>query len=144
MALPDQIKWDAPTSRTSGISAATAATDAGTVGSEIDNETNLDQFCDIHLQWSYGTSPTANKTLLLYLLRKVDGTNYEDGDASTQPSRNLVLAVSPPADTSTHHAAVERVPIPPHPVKALLWNDGTGQTVTATVTIKTYNHEQVD
>tara|TARA_R100000808_G_C2082245_1_gene105669 strand:+ start:286 stop:720 length:435 start_codon:yes stop_codon:yes gene_type:complete len=144
MALPDQIKWETPTSRTSGISAETAANDAGLVGDEIDNETNLDKFCDIHLQYSFATSPTANKSLLLYLLRKVDGTNYEDGSASVQPLRNLVLAVSPPADTSTHHAVAERVPLPPHPIKALLWNDGTGQTVTATVTIKTYNHEQVE
>ena len=144
MTLPDSIAWQSPNNRTSGISSASVSNNAGYVGSGIDNSINKDQYADIEIEWSFAVAPTANKSLLTYLIHSIDGTNYEDGDASTQPSSPIVLAVSPPPDTSTHRRMVARVPIPPQAFKALVWNEGTGQTATVTVTIETYRDEIVD
>lgn len=144
MALPDSTSLKAGTSRTSGIASAGVQTTANYLGSVIDNATNLDEVADIQLAYSYGTNPTAAKTLSLHILYAFDGTNYEEGagDGSgtgdVDPMAHTLLgAVSPTADTSTHYKLFGGVPLLPYKFKLLVRNVDTGQTATVTVTINT-------
>src|SRR4051812_13004672 len=43
--------------------------------------------CDLELVVTFGTNPTANTGVSVWFLAVPDGTNYEDGDASTTPAR---------------------------------------------------------
>lgn len=149
MALPDFIGNVAGSSRTSGIAAASVATAANYLGSEIDNATNLDDIADIELAWSYTSAPTAAKTLSLHLLYALDGTNYEEGagDGSgtgdVDPlASTLITAVSPTADTSAHRRVLS-VPLLPYKFKLLVRNVDTAQTAAVTVLIKTRRSAQI-
>lgn len=55
------------------------------MGSEIDNATNKDRFANIQVGFTCSTAATANKTLEIYILYAIDGTNYEDGGTSVDP-----------------------------------------------------------
>lgn len=144
MALPDSTSLKAGTSRTSGIAAASVATTANYIGSEINNATNLDELADIELTYAYGTNPTAAKTLSLHILYAFDGTNYEEGAGDGSGTGDVdpmahtqIGAVSPAADTSTHRKLFGGVPLLPYKFKLLVRNVDTGQTATVTVTITT-------
>lgn len=84
--------------------------------------------CDVELVVTYGVAPTANTGCTLWLLGTQDGTNYEDGDASTTPAR-LPDAVFPLRAVTTAQRVIRRVWLPWGASKALLKNDGTGQAM---------------
>lgn len=138
MALPDTHKLTSATSRTTGISSAAVASGSETVGSVIDNSTNLDRYLDVEIVWSYTTAPTANKTVEIRMLYSLDGTNYED-------SWRVIGAVSPPANTATYRRlVVAGLMLEPLPFKLSVKNVDTGQTVTVTLSAKTYNEQTVE
>src|SRR4051812_19407209 len=43
--------------------------------------------CDVELVCTYGSAPTANTGVSVWLLSSQDGSNYEDGSASVTPAR---------------------------------------------------------
>ena len=140
MALPDTVQLEAATSRTSGFSSTTIADGANNSGSAIANQTNLDELLTAEFVWSYGSAPTASKTVKVHLLYSVDGTNYEEA-----ASHNLVGVFSPAADTSTHRVVVIRdEPLLPHAFKIHVENVDTGQTITLTVNAYTHNRAITD
>lgn len=97
-----------------------------TVGQTGDGYT----LCDLELVVTYGSAPTANTGVTVWLLGSQDGTNYEDGDASTTPAR-LPDAVFPLRAVTTAQRIIRRVSLPHGLMKALLLNDGTGQAMAA-------------
>lgn len=140
MALPDNIRHASASSRSTGISSQSIADGASYAGSEIDNATNKDTLMSVELAWSYGTAPTADKTVELHVLYAIDGTNYEDLSVHT-----LRSAVSPPADTSSYRRLLlDAVPIAPFKFKLAVKNTDTGQSITATVTAYTWQQELAD
>jgi hypothetical protein len=88
------------------------------------------QRCEAELVVTYGTAPTANTACVVWLLREIDGTNYEDGGSTVTPSRNPDL-VFPLRAVTTAQRIVVTGDLPPGSFVALLRNDGTGQAMAA-------------
>jgi hypothetical protein len=133
MALPDYTSLTTGTSRTTGFSSTVIASGSEITGSEIDNATNLDEILDCEIIWSYGTAPTANKTVELWALYSFDGTNY-----TTRADGGVLLrAFSPPADTATHRMPIMNVWLMPYKFKLHVRNVDTGQSITVTVNAQT-------
>lgn len=86
--------------------------------------------CDVELVVTYGTAPTANTGCSVWFLGSQDGTNYEDGDASTTPARAPDV-VFPLRAVTTAQRIIRRVWLPWGLMKVLLINDGTGQAMAA-------------
>jgi hypothetical protein len=86
------------------------------------------QRCEAELVLTYGTAPTANTACVVWLLREVDGTNYEDGSSTVTPGRNPDL-VFPLRAVTTAQRIVVVGDLPPGSFVALLRNDGTGQSM---------------
>lgn len=129
MALPDYFKVDSLNSLTSGISSQAIADGSSYTGSAIDNTTNRYPYLAVEAVWSYGTAPTANKTVEFHLLHALDSTNYED-----MSSKTLIGAISPDADTSTHRQVIRTaVPLVADSFKLAVKNVDTGQQITITV-----------
>jgi hypothetical protein len=82
----------------------------------IDNTSNLDLFDDLELTVTYGTNPTANAPVEIYLIPSTDGTNYAD---STHPGpqslRRLFLGAGhykrAATDPARHAAASRQVQV---------------------------------
>ena len=86
--------------------------------------------CDLELVVTYGTAPSANTGVSVWFLQSQDGTNYEDGDASTTPGKAPDI-VFPLRAVTTAQRIIRRVLLPEGLSKALLKNDGTGQALAA-------------
>lgn len=86
--------------------------------------------CDLELVVTYGTAPGAGTGVSVWLLTSQDGTNYEDGDASTTPSRPPDV-VFPLRAVTTAQRIIRRAFMPWGLCKALLKNDGTGVSMAA-------------
>lgn len=102
--------------------------------------------CDLELVVTFGTNPTAGTGIAVWFLQTQDGTNYEDGDASTTPARAPDAVIPVRASTSAQRIIVKHVDMPPGLFKALLKNDGTGQAFAAsgnTLKIRPYTREGV-
>ena len=139
MALPDYTSLVAGTSRDTGFSSTVIASGNETTGSEIDNATNLDEILDCELVWSYGTAPAANKTVEVWLLYSLDGTNY-----TTRADGGVLLrAFSPPNDTSTHRLPILGVWLMPFKFKLHVRNVDTGQSITVTINAQTRKATQL-
>lgn len=54
------------------------ANNAGALGAEYDNATNLYLFGLFELNVTFGSNPTAGNTVDLYIIPAPDGTNYDD------------------------------------------------------------------
>lgn len=135
MALPDVIKLQASSNRSTGVSTQAIADGASFTGSEIDNSTNRDTMADLEANYVYSTAPTAAKTVKIYQIYSLNGTNYEETDA-----KNLIASFSPPADTNSHRVMLRKgLPLSPHKFKYVAENTNTGQSITLTLTCRTYN-----
>lgn len=116
------------------LSSAVTITDSGYV------------LADVELVVTFGTNPTANTGISVWFLREVDGSTYEDGDASTTPARAPDLVLPVRATTSAQRIIVPNVLLPPGTFKALIKNDGTGQAFASsgnTLKLKCYTTQAV-
>jgi hypothetical protein len=95
-----------------------------TVGQTGDGYT----LCDVELVVTYGSAPTANTGVTLWMLATQDGTNYEDGDNSTTPAR-LPECVFPLRAVTSAQRIIRRIWLPWGKFKPLVKNDGTGQAM---------------
>jgi len=77
-----------------------------------------------------GGTPTANTAFDLWLLRRPDGTNYEDGSSSVTPTRGPDVWF-PIRAVSTAQRIVRVCELPPGLWTALVRNNGTGQALAA-------------
>ena len=62
-----------------------------TLGAEIDNSTNKYLLAEAEFLAGGTYTPTANGYIELWLLRAMDGTNYEDGSSSIVPARTGMM-----------------------------------------------------
>jgi len=86
------------------------------------------RLCEAELLVTFGTNPTANTSFCAWLLREIDGTNYEDGGTSVTPTRPPDLIFTVRAVT-TAQRLISVCDLPPGTFKVLLRNDGTGQSI---------------
>ena len=86
------------------------------------------RFVEGELCVTFGTNPTANTAFSVWLLRELDGTNYEDGGTSVTPTRPPDMIFTVRAVT-TAQRIVAVCDLPPGVPKALIRNDGTGQAI---------------
>lgn len=106
------------------------ANNSNALGSTITLSNTGFRFGELELLVTFGVAPTANTAITVWLLREVDGTNFEDGGASVTPTR-LPDAVFPLRAVTTAQRIIVPVDLPPGNFKALLRNDGTGQAMAA-------------
>lgn len=132
------VNWTVKTGRTTGIAAQAVAAGANYLGNSIDNASNKDRFCDISISSTFGTAPTADKTIELYVLYSDDGTSYELGDASTDPKKTPVAVQSVAAIQSEQIAVFAGLQLAPRPFKILVKSEAD-QSDTITVLCETYN-----
>jgi len=127
MALPDYLKIGSLVSTPTGISSQ-QINDGATYTSttEIDNTTARYSYMAVEVIWQYATAPTANKSVEVYLLRSLDGTNYEE-----VAPQALVAAFSPPADTTAHRRVLlTALPLVAAKYKFAVKNVDTAQEIT--------------
>jgi hypothetical protein len=86
------------------------------------------RFVEGELLITFGTNPTANTSFCVWLLREVDGTNYEDGGTSVTPTRPPDLIFTVRAVT-TAQRIIAVCDLPPGAPKVLIRNDGTSQAI---------------
>jgi hypothetical protein len=127
----------------------TLANNGTALGSAFDNTVGQTgdgyTLCDLELVVTFGTAPTINTGVSLWFLESQDGTNYEDGDNSTTPSR-MPDVVFPVRAVNTAQRIIRRTWLPWGKFKPLLKNDGTGQSFAAsgnTVKVRPVTREGV-
>ena len=86
---------------------------------------------DVELVVAFATAPTIPSAITLWVLAAPDGTNYEDGDATTTPARQPDL-VFPMRAVVTGQRISIRAALPWGLIKPLIKNDATGQALAAT------------
>ena len=91
--------------------------------------------CELAMPAPSGTV-TANTAVSVWMLRQVDGTNYEDGDGSTTPARFPDMVFPLRAVSGAQRVELPSIELPPGLFKALVKNDGTGVTLNTTWTLK--------
>ena len=138
--MANAIKWTTPTSRTTGIAAPSLSAGANYLGSAIDNDTNKDRWLHLDIEMTHGSSPTANTVHEIYLIYAIDGTNYEDGGVSVDPSKNPTLLFAVKAQTTTQRQSFVNIPIAPFKFKILIKSE-VSQTATPTILAYTSNEE---
>jgi len=123
MTTLKQLKYETIASlETTGLNslAANASFLGAAVGAD-NADANL--YGDFELVVTYGTGPTVDTEVRLYLIRSADGTNYEDGTSSVRPpSSAAVGGFQVRAVTSAQRMVIRDVLIPPGLWKPLLTN----------------------
>lgn len=145
-------KWIRSTRGTAGLvsllttelnSLANAA--AATSASAISNTTELDMYVDFELVFQHGSAPTADTTHDLYLVRSIDGTNYEDATAARPPAMGSVGSFVCDNTTSAQRKYISGILLPPGDFKVMLVNQ-SGQAMAAssnTLKAVVYNQQVV-
>ncbi len=125
------VKWEVgsiSTVMTTGLNSL--ADEANCISSEVDNTSNLYLFDDV--EWTHaslGYTPAAGSVIELYIVLPLDGTNYEDGDASIDPpAANLVGVFNIRSATAAQRHTIRQIPIPPFKYKYVVINK-TGGTL---------------
>ncbi len=128
------------------------ANNAGALGAEYDNATNLYMYGVFELNVTFGTNPTAGNTVDLYIIPAPDGTNYDDnttGASGAAPITTYVGGFPLRAVTTAQKVplglGLTLVNLPPTKFKAFLLNK-SGQAFPAsgsTVKMVPYRYQSV-
>lgn len=122
------------------------ASTGSAISSAIDNDASQYIYADFELVITYGTNPTAGTVIELYIIRQVDGSNYEDGSTTgpVVPANGLVGAFKLRATTSGQRIIVPLIVLPPGDFKVMVWSRTSGQTAAAsgnTLIMRAYTQE---
>lgn len=122
------------------------ANNTGVLGAARSAEAFL--YADLELNVTFGTNPTANSLVEVYLVRAIDGTNYEDTTTAATaagPANGFVGGFPVRAVTTAQRIALPKVELPAMDYKWMVINK-TGQTMAAsgnTLTMKRYTEQAV-
>jgi len=111
---------------------------------DFDNSTNLNPWGLFELVCEYGVAPTANTVIGLWLISKIDGTNYEDYSA-IEPARSPDVMFRVRAVTTAQRITVRGM-LRPGLQLPVARNLATGQTLAAsgnTIKVLPYTFEGV-
>lgn len=117
------------------------ADDANAISAELDNTGASNGWLFDDVEWHHetlGYTPSTGAVIELYIIqRELDGTGYEDGDASIDPpSSNLVGVFNIRASTSAQTHILRQIPIPPDRFKYLVINKTGGTMPSSNNTLK--------
>lgn len=88
---------------------------AGSTINNVQATSNLNGYTRAKIEFymaAYSGTPSANSGLLVWFLKSVDGTNYEDGSSSVTPARNPDVVISVNATASGPQRIVRECFIP--------------------------------
>ncbi len=103
-----------------------------------DAATEGDLYADLELAVTFGTSPTENALVEVYIVRTVDGTNYETDSSEGRPKNGYVGGFVVDNVTSAQRLILPMILLPPLDFKILLINK-SGQAFPASgSTLKAY------
>lgn len=143
------MKWVPSARGTSGVISILGtelnaiANDAGVLTSAIENATSLDRYADLVLVATFASAPVADRTVDVYVVRTVDGTNFEDATAS-RPSPEFAGSFVLDASASAQRKIVRGVLLPAKDFKLLLVNkSGVAFTATGHTLSGFFYNEQV-
>lgn len=141
--MANAVKWEAAwVDRGSVLSTELNSLAAGTrtaASTEYANQTNLDQYGVLELAVDFVSAPAAGGSCKVWMIQALDGTNYEDGDASDQPSNNAVVAVIDiRAVTEAQRRRSGLITLLPGKTKFLLTNDTDQAFPASGSTLKLY------
>jgi hypothetical protein len=141
------VQWEVGTDTTVMTTALDSLVDdANAISAEIDNSTDLYLFDDV--EWhnaAMGYAPVADGVIELYCVSiELDGTGYEDGDATIDPPQvNLVGVFNLRAETVAQTHILRQIPISPSKYKYVIINK-SGQTLASsgnTLKVKPYRYQ---
>jgi len=149
--MANVVQWETPVSETDLLTTelnSLGAGSASTLGGAHDNQTNKDRWASFVLDVTYGVAPTAGGTIDLYLIPRVDLTNFAD---STVPIQLAMLAATFTVRNVTAQRVVGRgfvdggmiIQLPPLQFKAIVINnsDQAFPASGSTVGMTTFNEE---
>lgn len=84
--------------------------------------------CELEVVVDFAVAPVANTAMVLWLLREVDGTNFENGTSSITPLR-VPDAFFPLRAVTGVQRIIVTAELPPGVVRPLIRNDVTGQAL---------------
>jgi len=131
------VKWSALGTHTKIINGdATAPTlknlanSSRKLGSEVDGATSRDRWADFVLRCKFGVAPTSGGYIEISLVQAVDGTTYQDGDDSTDPSPATLIGIFSVRTVTTQQViAMRGVLLPATKWKPFVFNRA-GQAMT--------------
>jgi hypothetical protein len=146
--MPAAIKWEAGYVDRSDVLTTelnSLANDARTnAGTELANQTNLDQYGILKVSVTFGSNPSSGAYVNIYAVRSPDGDGYEDGSSTVDPGSHTLVATIPVRATTSAQVLISRpFTLEPAPTKFILENK-TGQAFPAsgsTVKLYTTNDE---
>ncbi len=137
-----------PTSYTASIASALTTEvhslgngSASSASSAIDNTTNLDLYHDLTLTVAaQGSARSAGATVAVYMTMALDGTNYDDTNATTA---ELVAVFPLDAATPARQATRRDIAVPPGLFKYFVLNS-TGQAFASSGNILEYRAHSIE
>lgn len=133
MALQKHTAVTSPTTLLSTELNALASGSRTNASSAVDNDnaSNRYLFAAFELAVTFSSTPLSGKTVDLYILPSIDGTNYADGSSSVNPSSAQYAGSFPVRAVATaQRLLLYNVALPPTDFKVLLINNA-GQTMAA-------------
>ena len=145
--MPNVILWESAANSEGNVITTelnSLADDGVTAaGTEYDNSTGLDQFGFLEMNVTFGSAPTENASMTIYMVKALDGTNYEQDPSLAVRNGQLVAIWGSYPSTSARRYMSDIFPLPACKVKFVLINE-SGQAFPAsgsTVELFTSNNE---
>jgi hypothetical protein len=114
---------------------------ASAASAALDNTSNLDLYHDLTLTVAaQGSARSAGATVSVYLVMALDGTNYDDVNATTA---ELVAVFPLDAATTARQVTRRDIPVPPGLFKYFAVNN-TGQAFAASGNIVEYRAHSIE
>lgn len=133
------------------LASLAAAGGAAVTAAAIDNDNDRDVYADFALQWKHTSAPSATTPYVeLYIIRTVDGINFEDFVASNTPASVVLpggayVGVFPVRPVATTQVAVIRgVILPPLDFYVAIRNAASTafDTAAATMSLKMLSYQR--
>jgi len=144
--MPGALKLAAGTHtqvQATGSSALSNAAAVAAATATVANQTNLDRRLSAVLVTGFGSAPAAGAEIQLYLVPKLDGTNFADADVSTPYLNPNTYAGSfwvTLAQTAAQRLSIEGIAVGPYEYKAYLVNK-SGQQMSVNWTLDVYGDQ---
>lgn len=125
--MPNAIKWVDPWVQRANLLTtelnALAAGSRSAAGTELANQTNLDQYGKLEVTVDFVSAPAANGYFNVYMVTAPNGTNYEDGSNTIDPGTHTLVAIIPVrADSAAQRLASSVFMLQPAKTKFILEN----------------------
>lgn len=134
-------KWTTPEAIVSDLTTELNSLANGSysnASSAVDNLTDLYEYMEVELAIASITTGSGAPYCGLYLVKEIDGTNYEDGGGATAPASTALIATFPlrASTTAAQRVVVGPIAIPPAHFKLVLQNNAGAALASSGNTVK--------